>query len=182
MILGGGIFVLASSSPDQTSPVALPSDGAMAEIKARYARDLAEKTDPVAHPPELKPDGTPVDQLEVAQIVVNTALRTSPLEPELHYLRGLLSVNFSDEEAIADQAFAVQRLLEPDWPEVPYRQGLAWLAIDSARTIPLWQEALRRSEAADRTHPGVYGTPAQLREQIKAAAKDHPEVVAKFAP
>ena len=90
-------------------------------------------------------------------------------------------MNFSDEEAIADQAFAVQRLLEPDWPEVPFRQGLAWLEIDSVRTITLWQDALRRMEDANRTHPGVYGTPELLREQIKAAAKAHPEVLAPFA-
>ena len=181
VLLTAGIVILSSPSPAQMGPMALPSDGAIVEIKARYARDMAEKADPVGHPPELKPDGTPVDQLVVAQKIVNEALRVSPLDPELHYLRGLLSVNFSDEEAIADQAFAVQRLLEPAWPEVPYRQGLAWLAIDPTRSITLWQEAMRRMTAAGRAHPGVYGTPAQLSNEIKVAAKDHPEVLSHFA-
>ena len=167
---------------DQAGPMALRADRAIEQIKACYARDSAEKADPVAHPPQLKPDGTPVDQLEGAQKIVNTALQTTPLNPELHYFRGLLSVNFSDEEAIADQAFSVQRILEPDWPEVPYRQGLAWLNIDPARTITLWQEALRRTEAAHRTHPGIYGTPAQLKAQIKAAAAAHPDIAGRFGP
>ena len=179
LLAGVGLFVAAG--PDKTPPVLLQAGLAATRIKAHYAADLAEKNDPANHPPQRTPDGKAVDQLEVAQGIVQAALRISPLDPELHYLRGLLSVNFSDEEAIADQAFAVQRLLEPDWVDVSYRQGLAWMTIDPARAGSLWQDALRRAEAGDRIRPGAYWSPAQLIQQIKAAAAGQPALAAWVA-
>ena len=176
VLLAGGWF-FTTAWPGQSPPAVLSTALATEEVRAHYARDAAEKADPMANPAQIGPDGTAVDQLELAQQVVNQALRITPLEPELHYLKGLLSVSFSDEEAIADQAFAAQRLLEPDWVNVPWRQGLAWLSIDPARTISLWQEALRRAGVAHQVHPGAYWSPDQVREQIKNAAAGHPEVL-----
>ncbi len=172
LLAGVGIFVAAG--PDKTPPVLMEAGQAATAVNEHYAADMAEKNDPARHPPQRTPDGKAVDQLEVAQGIVNAALKRSPLDPELHYLRGLLSVNFSDEEAIADQAFAVQRLLEPDWVNVPYRQGLAWMTIDPARAGSLWQEALRRAQSGERIRPGSYWSPAQLVQQIKAATAGHP--------
>jgi hypothetical protein len=122
----------------------------------------------------LKPDGTPVDQLEVGQALVNVALRTDPLDPELYYWRGLLSLNFTDEEPITDQSFAAQRILEPSWPEVPWRQALAWIGIDNQRTLSLWQEVLTRTGKADRIRKDVYGSRDWWLQRMKAAASKDP--------
>ncbi|MES2707685.1 MAG: O-antigen ligase family protein [Verrucomicrobiota bacterium] len=172
-VIAGGLWWGASwmgvpgTAPATVGPV-------IAEVKALYARDAAEKRDPANNPPETAPDGGAVDQLEAAQEVLKPALNIEPMDPELHYLRGLLSVNFSDEEAIADQAFAVERLLMPDRVEVPFRQGLAWMEIDPARTLKLWEEALRRSIAADSLRPGAYWSPPTLIKKAAEAAKGRP--------
>jgi hypothetical protein len=176
VVLLGGLMVFRSAGPDQTPPALLTARLAAGEVQARYARDLAEKSDPINHPPERRADGSAVDQLEEAQRLVNAALRTTPLDPELHYLRGLLSVNFSDEEAIADQAFAAQRLLEPDWVDVPWRQGLAWMTIDPSRSLDLWREAMRRAKLGESLPRQVYWTRTQLLDQIRNATKPHPEL------
>ena len=175
-VLLGGLMVFRSAGPDQTPPALLTARLTAGQVQARYARDLAEKSDPINHPPERRADGSAVDQLEVAQRLLNEALRTAPLDPELHYLRGLLSVNFSDEEAIADQAFAVQRLLEPDWVDVPWRQGLAWMTIDPSRSLDLWREAMRRAKLGESLPRNVYWTRTQLLDQIRNATKPHPEL------
>jgi hypothetical protein len=177
-LLAGGCLIFYTGGPAHSlpGPFTGPVPAAVATLKAHYTQDAAEKADPVKTPPTLNPDGSPVDQLEAAQKVVNAALKVTPLEPELHYWRGLLSVNFSDEEAIADQAFAIERLLEPDWVSIPWRQGLAWLSIDGKRSVTLWQEALRRASAAHQIHPGVYWSPEQLEKEIKSVTEAHPEV------
>jgi hypothetical protein len=173
-ILSGGIYLLANAGQGGRTPAMLQSVVTAAQISECYARDMAEKANPTTHPPALKPDGTPVDQMEVGQALVNEAIRTHPLDPELHYWRGLLSLNFTDEEPITDQSFAAQRMLEPDWPEVPWRQALAWIGIDNQRTLSLWQEVLTRSAKADRIKKDVYGSPAWWLQRMKSAAGKDP--------
>lgn len=176
VILAAGVLWLSTTPSPTSGPVEVRTALAIEQIKTLYAKALAETNDPVAHPPEIGPDGQPIDPWEVAQVIVNKAIQTTPLEPELHYLRGLISVNYSDEEAIADQAFAVQRLLEPDFPEVPYRQGLAWMNIDPARSLTFFSEALRRSKLAARTNPGVYESPETMIQMIKSATAKLPNL------
>jgi len=176
-ILSGGIYLLANTGQSGRTPAMLQSEVAARQISECYARDMAEKANPTTHPPALKPDGTPVDQLEVGQALVNEALRTHPLDPELYYWRGLLSLNFTDEEPITDQSFAAQRVLEPDWPEVPWRQALAWVGIDNQRTLSLWQEVLTRAAKGGLIKKDVYGSRAWWLKRMKSAASKEPALL-----
>ena len=176
-ILSGGIYLLANPAQGGRTPAMLQSEMAARQISGCYARDVAEKANPAANPPDRKPDGTPVDQMEVGQALVNEALRTHPLDPELYYWRGMLSLNFTDEEPITDQSFAAQRVLEPDWPEVAWRQGLAWVGIDNQRTLSLWQEVLTRAAKADQIRKDVYGSQSWWLQRMKSAAGKDPALL-----
>jgi hypothetical protein len=181
VILAGGISLFANTTGQLGhTPAMLQGAVAANLISNCYSRDMAEKANPSTHLPALKPDGSPVDQMEVGQALVNEALKSDPLDPELHYWRGLLSLNFTDEEPITDQSFAAQRLLEPSWPEVPWRQGLAWLGIDNQRTLTLWQEVLTRAAKANRIKKDVYGSRAWWLQRMKTAASKQPEVLEKL--
>ena len=106
-----------------------------------------------------------------------------PLHPELHYWRGLLAVNFPEGEPIADQAFAVQRVLEPDWPEVPFRQAKAWMPTDPARSLALWRECLVRIKARESSlgRQDAYWNRLQFLEKARQAALPYPKMAEAFA-
>lgn len=89
------------------------------------------------------------------------AVKVSPLVPSLYYQFGVLLLRFEDTDAEADQAFRMQRLLEPFPPNVPELQATAWQALDPARAAALFTEALDRQEklppgSTYREVPSVY--------------------------
>ncbi|MDB6131815.1 MAG: O-antigen polymerase [Verrucomicrobiales bacterium] len=181
MFRAGGVAVMAAGAWLLTQWVQnrhLPMDQASAAadgMRALFAADAAEKQDPENNPPMTDADGKPVDRLEVAKEMVTHALRTTPLEPQLYFLRGSISMNFTDEEPVSDLAFTVQRHLLPDWVDVPYWQGAAWITTDAARSWTLWREALRRSRAAEQIRPGVYWSPERLVRMITIIVRKMPE-------
>lgn len=72
------------------------------------------------------------------------AIRRSPMSRELYYQRGVLALAFKGTNSEVDACFEAERLLDPKWPEIPVRQGKAWLPVDPARTAVLWWKAVDR--------------------------------------
>ncbi|HEV3409364.1 MAG TPA: O-antigen ligase family protein [Chthoniobacterales bacterium] len=72
-------------------------------------------------------------------------LQWAPLDWSLYFLRALgkVGANRPAEEAAED--FRRARFLEPNSYEVPYQEGMAWMAKDAVRTMTAWREALRRA-------------------------------------
>lgn len=85
------------------------------------------------------------DRLETALTLVDEALEITPLDPELHFLRGSLALFFADKEAITNRAYAIQRQLDPTWVRLPLRQARNWSGIDSKKTSSLWSDAIGRA-------------------------------------
>ena len=183
VILLGGLGFLLRSGPTWRPDAKLAAERATATAKVCYERAQLEASDPIGHPAEVGTDGAPIDPLVVAFEAIEQALRMEPLHPELHYWRGLLAVNFPEGEPIADQAFAVQRVLEPDWPEVPFRQAKAWMPTDPARSLALWRECLVRIKARESSlgRQDAYWNRLQFLEKARQAALPYPKMAEAFA-
>lgn len=98
------------------------------------------------------------DQWEEALELANAAVIESPMDPGLRYQQGVLLMRFEGTDEQADRAFAAERALNPDWPQIPYLQGLAWRSIDPSRTAQLWREAFDRNQRiGERSDPQAPG-------------------------
>ncbi len=141
-ILGFGILLLARHSLE--SPL-LPSEAAERLLKKSwhaYERDAASnERDPAE-------SGEP-DPLLKGIRHLTAAAELTPMEGRVHGLLGTLALHFDDKDAIADQAFARQRLLNPSWVRLPLMQADSWQKIDPVRVASLWQEAVQRARDAD---------------------------------
>ncbi len=113
-----------------------------------------------------------VAALERAQ----TAVGTTPLSAPLYYQLGVLLLRFEDSDAEADRAFAVQRTLNPNWPNVPLVQGDAWITIDPKRTVALWLEALDRQTRIDHAITPKSEGPDGYYRSLLVRAGQQPEI------
>lgn len=95
------------------------------------------------------------NRLEEGIDTAEAGIDRTPLSDGLYYQMGCLLLQEGDAPEYVDDIFAAQRLLQPRWPEIPFRQGLAWLGHDPIRALALWKGALARQLAID----------AQTREQ-----------------
>jgi O-antigen ligase len=149
VLLGmGGVFLWAgndAAANDLTRP-----DHFHHEAKALYALDVAERD--ITPPPD--PEGL---KLERGIALLGEAIRITPLDPDLHYLRGYLALNFTDEKFVSmrDREFEFQRRLAPLWVQIPMRQAEVYAPIDSKKTIALWEDGFRRAEVMTRLGPGT---------------------------
>lgn len=160
-VLLGGVWLLTLGMSGRT--VALSEAASAANgIQSYYADAIAVTADPKKHTVPAPAGRPPVDSLRLAVELADQALKTSPLDPDLHYLKGVVLIRRDGMESPADRAFAIQRLLLPDWVTVPYWQGFAWMDRDPERTRSLWREALRRAQAAEKQKKGVYWSPEDL--------------------
>lgn len=99
-----------------------------------------------------------------------------PMDQDLRYQLGVLGLYFEGTDPVVDAAFRAQRLLNPNWPQVPLTQGTAWFSQDKRRAAALWIEAVARQAKIDGTHAshgdaglGVYsGILSRLREDPEA--------------
>ena len=87
---------------------------------------------------------------EAAARLAREAVVVSPMGETFYYEWGALELPFADSTAEVDAAFKAERVLDPNGPSIPLRQGEAWLHYDSARTVALWLEALSRRQRMDR--------------------------------
>jgi len=72
------------------------------------------------------------------------ALEWAPLKWQLYFSRAVGKVGAKQPPAEALDDFRRARFLEPNVYEVPYQEGVVWLARDSALALTAWREALRR--------------------------------------
>lgn len=133
--------------------------------QAAYDLAVEEKRDYQPAPGE--------DLLGTALKVVDQALRIAPLDPHLHYTRGALALHFDDKTTIVDEAFAIQRRLEPTQVSLAVKQALVGQLQTPQRVLALWQEAMRRATAEDARLPGSsYGTVNTYQRALQAVGKD----------
>ncbi|HEV2840284.1 MAG TPA: O-antigen ligase family protein [Chthoniobacterales bacterium] len=72
------------------------------------------------------------------------ALEWAPLKWQLYFSRAVGKVGAKLPPAEALDDFRRARFLEPNVYEVPYQEGIVWLAREPALAITAWREALRR--------------------------------------
>jgi O-antigen ligase/tetratricopeptide (TPR) repeat protein len=71
-------------------------------------------------------------------------LEWAPLKWQLYFSRALAKVGAKRPPADALDDFRRARFLEPNAYEVPYEEGIVWLAAEPSLAITAWREALRR--------------------------------------
>ncbi len=150
IVLGcGGLFLLAQGNAAGGNALTQP-EYLQHQAKALYAQDVAERD--ITPPPD--PEGL---KLEKAIELLGEASKMAPLDPDLHYLRGYLALNFTDEKFVAmrDQEFDWQRRLAPLWVQIPMRQAEVYAPIDAKKTMVLWEDGLRRAEIMKELGPGT---------------------------
>ncbi len=173
--LGGAILLHAQWFGGE--PTALSDARVSAErIRVLYIDDLA-----------VREAGTGVvvgeDPLELAISIAEGAILQTPLDPELHFLRGGMAINFDDKNDLVDRTYAIQRLLAPRNTETPLRQSISWASIDPGRSAILWQDALSRARFLAATPSGGFeGQPRNVWNQIMNQAKGDEELLLEALP
>ena len=149
LLLGCGSFFVWAGNDSTSNALTLP-DSLHHEAKALYAQDAAEQG--LTPPPD--PEGL---KLEKGIKLLEEAIRITPLDPDLHYLRGYLALHFTDDKFVTmrDQNFALQRQLAPLWVQIPMRQADVYAPVDSGKTIQLWEDAFRRADVMNKLGPGT---------------------------
>ena len=101
------------------------------------------------------------------------AIDVTPLDPYLHSVRGSLALHYDDKQAIANQAFAIQRRLEPTRVNLPMEQARAWHLQDPGQVVSLWKEALQRAAGEKSRFPGSsFATAFTYQRVLDTASKD----------
>ncbi|MDC0201498.1 hypothetical protein OAK04_03795, partial [Verrucomicrobia bacterium] len=77
--------------------------------------------------------------------LTENAIRRSPLDPNLHYMRGKLYGFLDGKEDKVKSSFKIESALDPTWVNLPLRQSQVWLFIDLKETRRLWTEVLERA-------------------------------------
>jgi O-antigen ligase len=72
------------------------------------------------------------------------ALEWAPLKWQLYFSRALGKIGAKRPPSDALDDFRRARFLEPNAFEVPYEEGIVWLATEPSLAIAAWEEALRR--------------------------------------
>ena len=98
----------------------------------------------------MKKDATSQkDYLMSAINLTENAIERSPLDPDLHFIKGKLYSFLDGNENKTKSSFRIQSSLDPTWVSLPLRQSQVWLFIDIEETRRLWIEALERSKILD---------------------------------
>jgi len=73
------------------------------------------------------------------------AIKRTPLDSDLHFIRGKLYSFLEGDEDKVRFSFNIESELDPAWVNLPLRQSKVWLFIDLKETRKLWTKALERS-------------------------------------
>ncbi len=141
----------------------------LATVKQLYAADRADVARAQAEGKVFQPAPGEPDRLELALGEVDKAIALTPLDGDLHHTRAALGLHFDDKDDMVDKAFAAERRLDPGWVDLPVRQAAAWLGTDAARADRLFEDALRRAAAMDRSFPGTRFSVEATLKKISAA-------------
>lgn len=116
------------------------------------------------------------DPLEAGLGKLAEASALTPLEPRIRGLEGVLALHYDDKDEQVRRAFAIQRLLEPAWVELPLVQADGWIKIDAGETGALWKLAMERAKNRDLKDPAAQSS-RQVLEQIRQRAHNSPELM-----
>tara|TARA_B100000963_G_scaffold327822_1_gene315872 strand:- start:4126 stop:6276 length:2151 start_codon:yes stop_codon:yes gene_type:complete len=103
--------------------------------------------------------------------LTDKAIKSSPLDSELHFIRGKLYSFLDGSEDKIKNSFQIESLLDPIWVSLPLRQSKVWLFIDIKETRRLWVKALERSSKLE----GSFSKYAW--NEILVQAKQHPVLI-----
>ena len=83
--------------------------------------------------------------LTAAIELTENAIKRSPLDSELHFIKGKLYSLLEGNEDKIKSAFKIESTLDPTWYKLPLRQSQVWLFIDIKETRRLWSEGFDRA-------------------------------------
>ncbi|MGV3531018.1 MAG: O-antigen ligase family protein [Chthoniobacteraceae bacterium] len=129
---------------------------------------------------QLIADAATLGNAEKAIELAEAGIDENPLSSGIYHQLGVLLLREESADEDVESLFAAERLIQPTWPEVPYRQGKAWLPVDPERTATLWKEALDRQVDIDQQTKGrgAVGLLARLLRE----ASDQPDVQLALLP
>ena len=112
-----------------------------------------------------------------ALLLAGAMIRKHPMENEAYLCLGQTYLLYYESDAFVDNAFAAQRLLDPNRVVTALAQGSSWLHDDPARAATLWLDALARrvrlSRAAGERDHGQF---AEFFGELVQEAAAYPEV------
>ena len=117
---------------------------------------------------QLNAEGRSRDAIELG----HAELSLSPMERGLYRELGYSEISGNGDSNVADAAFAAERALNPASAKIPYDQGLLWMTRDTARTAPLWGEALRNHARIEQG--GGYANLVEYYGRLLSQARRHP--------
>ena len=108
------------------------------------------------------------DYLMSAINLTENAIKRSPLDPDLHFIKGKLYSFLEGYDEKIKSSFEIESSLDPSWCKLPLRQSNVWLFISIKETRRLWIQALKRSEILN-NHFLI-----STWDEILSQAKQHP--------
>jgi O-antigen ligase len=147
VVLAAGVWLLAGPRMGLREPVTPQGDQAVAVVEELYKKDQIGRSD-LKKPPV--PPGEPVEDPLVAALgVLEGARGIFPLDHRLHRLEGLVAMEFAGRKNQAQQAFGIERLLEPVQPTLSLGQAAAWAPVDPAKALEAAADARVRASRLD---------------------------------
>lgn len=158
-------------------PAVTAAHAAVDQALALYRRDLALQQAAVKRGENYQPASAD-DLLEQALALLDATAKRVPLDRDIPHVAGLLALQFDDKLAVAERAFAIERVLDPGWVSGPLHQAAALGTVDPTQTAALWREALRRAAEVDRIKPGTVWGKEYTLGRIQRSAKGNPALEA----
>ena len=166
-------FLIRAQWGGGAQPALTAAPHALAQAQRLYQEDQSLRQAALAHGQTYQPDPAE-DRLEKALGVLRQGQETAPLHRSLYRLQGFLALHFDDKNELAQQAFAIERALDPSWVNAPLQQAKSWLTIDPEQVAALWNEALERARRLDQLHPELPMFEKKTRESILQQARGNP--------
>ena len=154
-------------------PATTAAQIAIQQAQTLYQEDLAlqKAAETKGIPYQPKPED---DKLEKALRLLDAAKPIAPLDRNLPRHEGFLAFHFDDKQDRIDKAFAIDRALDPKWVVGPLRQAETWAHVDPSHSVPLLNDALKRSRVVEQLDPQNRRNSAKTRELIRQLANRYP--------
>lgn len=114
------------------------------------------------------------DPLRRARTCIDRVTVIHPLDPGIHFVRGVMALHFNGGEEAARQAFAIQRRLEPQQSGMLLKQAEVWGARDPVQVKELWEQALLHATADEVRLPTTQHGVRNIYERLFREAANDP--------
>ena len=184
-LLFASAFLIRAQWGGGPQPALTAAETALNEAKQLYQKDSSLQKTAASKGETYQPDPA-ADPLEQALRVLDQAQSKAPLQRPLYRYEGFLALHFDDKNEPAQQAFAIERTLDPTWVKAPLEQAKACLPADAEQAAILWGVALQRAQRLDQLHPGQSSSVKQTRAAISGQVRGNPALERlwreRFAP